>query len=103
MCLCPVVFGFIIPIVVAQAESEDLLLYLFQCELVVLPHSDIPFDLLILLRGDMNRAVITVGKTPGDQCSVTFVRFHFFSASWFWHCSRGKNHTFHVMACKLVV
>ena len=78
MRLCPMVFGCIIPIVVAQAESEDLLLYLFQCELVILPHSDILLDLLILLRRDMYRAVITMGQTPCNQSGITLICFHFF-------------------------
>ena len=103
MCLCPVIFGCVISIVVAQTESEDLLLYLFQCEFVILPHSDILLDLLILLRRDMYRAVITMSQTPCNQSGITLIRFHSFLTSWFWHCRRGKNHTFHVMTCKLVV
>lgn len=101
--LCPVVFRCVIPIVVPQAESKDLLLHLFQCELMILPHPDILFDLLILLRGDMHRTVIMMGQAPGNQRSVTLVGFHFFLADRFWHCSRGKDDALHVMACKLVV
>ena len=51
-------FRSIIPVIMAKTERQDLLLDLFQCEFVILPHPNIFFHLLILFRWDMYRAVI---------------------------------------------
>ena len=57
-----------------------LLLDLFQCEFVILPHPNIFFHLLILFRWDMYRAVIMMCKTSCNQGSISFVCFYLFPA-----------------------
>ena len=73
-------FRSIIPVIMAKTERQDLLLDLFQCEFVILPHPNIFFHLLILFRWDMYRAVIMMCKTSCNQGSISFVCFYLFPA-----------------------
>ena len=97
------IFGRIIPIVVPQAESKDLLFHFLQCEFLILTHPDVLLDLLILFHRDMDWAVITISQTLCDQHSISLIGLYFFLAGRFRHCSRGKNDTLQIMVGKLVV
>ena len=63
---------------VPQAESKDMLLDFLGRQLMVVTHTDIFLDLLILLSGYMDRAVIMVCQAEGNQGGILFIGFYFF-------------------------
>ena len=89
--------------IMSQAERQDLLLHFLQGKFVIIPHTEIFLGLFVLLSRNMNRAVIMMGQASGNERCITFVRFHFFLASRFWHRCRRKDDTFHTVVCKLVI
>lgn len=52
MIVCIKDASIVVPI--PYAKSDNLLLHLFQCDFMVIPHSKELLDLLILLCGDVN-------------------------------------------------
>ena len=65
-------------IIMSQAERQYLLLYFFQGKLMIISHAEIFFRLLILLSRDMYRAIVMMCQTPGNESSISFVRFNLF-------------------------
>lgn len=59
----------------AQAEGKDLLLYLLECQLVVVPHPDEFLDLFLISCWHIDLMVEMVGKAPGNRFGITFIRF----------------------------
>lgn len=84
-----------------QAERKDLLLDLFQGQLVIIPHPDELFDLFVLLCGNMYLAVVMVGQAARDQSRVPFVRLDPFLPGGNRHRRRGKDHALHIVRSQL--
>ena len=97
MSLCPVTLGTVVLIPVPQTERKDLLLDLFQCQLMIVPHPNELLDLFIFLCGNVNFTVIIVSQTACDQSCVPFVRLDPFLAGGNRHRRWGKNHTLHIV------
>lgn len=66
----------IIAIVMAQTKCKNLLLYFFESQLMVIPHTQEFFCFFILCSWDMNRAIVMLCKTFGNDFSITFVCFN---------------------------
>lgn len=77
----------IMPLVMAQTECKYLLLYFFECQLMIIPHTQEFFCFFILCSWDMNRAVVMLCKTFGNDFSITFVCFDTLFTTLLKHCS----------------
>ena len=78
MSLRPMIRSTVKAIIMSQAERQYLLLYFFQGKLMIISHAEIFFRLLILLSRDMYRAIVMMCQTPGNESSISFVRFNLF-------------------------
>ena len=97
MRLRPVVLDSVIVTPMPQTEGQYLLFDLFQGQTVVIPHPNEFLDLLILLCGNMHRAVIMVRKASGDHGCITSVCFDSLFPAWHRHTCRRKNHALHIV------
>ena len=87
----------IIAIVMAQTKCKNLLLYFFECQLMVISHTQEFFCFFILCSWDMNRTVVMLCKTFGNDFSITFVCFNTLFTTLLKHCSRSENNTFYIV------
>ena len=88
--------GFSVKVIsMTDAQSDDLLLCLFECSLCVVPHTDIFFYCVIFVCGNIHFAVLTEAKTPGDASGIfhiVFLDLVFLRNS---HGCRCENHAFY--------
>ena len=94
-------FGTLIFVPMAKAECIDLLLEGFDRLLMVVSHSQIIPDGLVILRRDMHGTEASLCQAFCYQKSISFVRLDAFAAGDF-HCRRCKDHAFYIMSLKVV-
>ena len=68
-------FMTVIDISMTETEGVDLLLDLFQRQFVIIPHPEVFLNRGILICGNMNRVITTIGKALCDHHRITFVGF----------------------------
>ena len=68
---------------------------------MVVSHSQIIPDGLVILRWDMYGTEASLCKAFCDQKSISFVRLDPLAAGDF-HCRRCKDHAFYIMSLKIV-
>ena len=103
MCHCPVVLGSGVAVTMAQAECQDLLLYLFQCQPVVIPHSKKLLYFLILRSRNMDRTEIVGCQTPGNERSIPLVGLNLFLSGGLHHGGGREDNAAHAVLGQLVI
>ena len=75
------------------AESNDLLLCLLQQFLSIIPHADIFFHSIVLVRRDIDLAICAIGQALGYLFGIPLIRLYgIFAAAR--HGGRGQNDAF---------
>ena len=92
-----------VAIIMAQAKCQDLLLNLFKCKFVIIPHAEELLCFLVHSRRNVNGAVIMLGKAPGYDLGIALVRLDSFLATLFQHRGRGKNLALYIAGRQLMV
>ena len=89
----------LIAIVMTKTESKDLLFYFFKGKFMIIPHAQVFFRLFILFSWDMNRTIVMLSETSGNDLCITLIRFDTLTAALLKHSGRCKNLTVNIMRC----
>ena len=91
-----------IQISMPKDKRIDLLLQLFQCQLMVIPHPEILFDCVIFSGWDIDRMISAVAQALRNQMCIPLIRFDPLSLRGK-HGRRRENDTFDPGAHELMI
>lgn len=66
---------------------------------MIISHAQIFLGLLILLGWDMNRTVVMLSETSGNDLCITLICFDTLTAALLQHSGRRKNLAVNIMGC----